>query len=160
MHMHDGAFGSLRDACRPDAAAHRRGAASQGRASGQRHRRGDGHPSVGRVAPPAHPERSGVRAGAARRAAPAVLAAARAVPGARSVDHRLPRTLGRPARSARRRDRAQSEEERQRMTRQRITLERTYKTSLPELWDLWTTKHGIESWWGPEGFRVEVERID
>lgn len=42
----------------------------------------------------------------------------------------------------------------------RITLERRYRTTLPELWDLWTTKEGIESWWGPEGFRVEVEKLD
>ena len=46
------------------------------------------------------------------------------------------------------------------MTRKRITLERTYETTLPELWDLWTTKKGIESWWGPEGFRVEVDKLD
>lgn len=46
------------------------------------------------------------------------------------------------------------------MTKQRITLERTYKTTLPELWDLWTTKDGIESWWGPEGFRVEVDKLE
>jgi uncharacterized protein YndB with AHSA1/START domain len=46
------------------------------------------------------------------------------------------------------------------MTRRRITLERTYKTTLAELWDLWTTKDGIESWWGPEGFRVEVDKLD
>jgi uncharacterized protein YndB with AHSA1/START domain len=44
--------------------------------------------------------------------------------------------------------------------RKRITLERTYKTSLSELWDLWTTKDGIEAWWGPEGFRVEVDKLD
>ena len=46
------------------------------------------------------------------------------------------------------------------MTKQRITLERTYQTSLANLWQLWTTKEGVESWWGPEGFRVEVVRID
>ncbi len=46
------------------------------------------------------------------------------------------------------------------MTKQRITLERSYRTTLPELWDLWTTKDGIESWWGPDGFRVEVDKID
>ena len=46
------------------------------------------------------------------------------------------------------------------MTRKRITLERAYKTTLTELWDLWTTKDGIESWWGPEGFRVEVHKLD
>ena len=29
-----------------------------------------------------------------------------------------------------------------------------------ELWDLWTTKEGFESWWGPEGFRVEVHALE
>ena len=41
-----------------------------------------------------------------------------------------------------------------------ITLERTYSASIDELWALWTTKEGFESWWGPEGFRVEVQRLD
>lgn len=25
---------------------------------------------------------------------------------------------------------------------------------------MWTTKEGIESWWGPDGFKVEVESLD
>ena len=29
----------------------------------------------------------------------------------------------------------------------RITLERTYEASLKDIWDLWTTKKGFESWW-------------
>lgn len=29
-----------------------------------------------------------------------------------------------------------------------------------ELWDLWTTKEGFESWWGPDGFRAEVHLIE
>jgi uncharacterized protein YndB with AHSA1/START domain len=41
-----------------------------------------------------------------------------------------------------------------------ITIERTYKASLSDVWALWTTKDGFESWWGPEGFRVEVSRLD
>lgn len=44
--------------------------------------------------------------------------------------------------------------------RRRITLERTYQSSVEELWDLWTTREGIESWWGPDGFRVEVRKLD
>jgi uncharacterized protein YndB with AHSA1/START domain len=28
------------------------------------------------------------------------------------------------------------------------------------VWDLWTTKEGFESWWGPQGFRVEVRAIE
>jgi uncharacterized protein YndB with AHSA1/START domain len=46
------------------------------------------------------------------------------------------------------------------MTTKRISLERTYKASLADLWALWTTKDGIESWWGPEGFAVTVTSID
>ena len=44
--------------------------------------------------------------------------------------------------------------------RRRITLERTYKASLQDVWDLWTTKEGIESWWGPDGFSVKVRKLD
>jgi uncharacterized protein YndB with AHSA1/START domain len=28
------------------------------------------------------------------------------------------------------------------------------------VWELWTTKEGIESWWGPEGFSVTVRDLD
>jgi uncharacterized protein YndB with AHSA1/START domain len=28
------------------------------------------------------------------------------------------------------------------------------------VWDLWTTKEGIESWWGPGGFAVTVRTLD
>ena len=28
------------------------------------------------------------------------------------------------------------------------------------VWELWTTKEGFESWWGPEGFRVEVHELE
>ena len=41
-----------------------------------------------------------------------------------------------------------------------IVLERTYRAPVAELWALWTTKDGFESWWGPEGFRTEVELIE
>lgn len=41
-----------------------------------------------------------------------------------------------------------------------IQLERTYDASLEDVWDLWTTKEGIESWWGPDGFNVEVIALD
>lgn len=40
------------------------------------------------------------------------------------------------------------------------TVERTYRAHVAELWDLWTTKDGFESWWGPEGFRVQVHTLD
>lgn len=42
----------------------------------------------------------------------------------------------------------------------RIVVERTYPATLEEVWDLWTTKEGFESWWGPQGFRVEVHELD
>jgi uncharacterized protein YndB with AHSA1/START domain len=44
--------------------------------------------------------------------------------------------------------------------RRRITLARTYEASLEDIWSLWTTKKGIESWWGPEGFTVKVRKLD
>jgi len=43
---------------------------------------------------------------------------------------------------------------------QKVNVERTYKARIGELWDLWTTKDGFESWWAPEGFRVEVHRLE
>lgn len=46
------------------------------------------------------------------------------------------------------------------MTTETITLERTYDAPVADVWELWTTKHGIEAWWGPEGFSVEVRAID
>jgi uncharacterized protein YndB with AHSA1/START domain len=39
-------------------------------------------------------------------------------------------------------------------------LERIYDASIEDVWDLWTTKEGIESWWGPDGFRVDVIELD
>ncbi|MGO4212104.1 SRPBCC domain-containing protein [Terriglobus sp. 2YAB30_2] len=44
--------------------------------------------------------------------------------------------------------------------RAHFTIERTYAASIDVVWDLWTTKDGIESWWGPEGFDVMVMSID
>ena len=44
--------------------------------------------------------------------------------------------------------------------RKRITLERVYRTEVQDVWDLWTTKEGIESWWGPGGFVVTVRKLD
>jgi uncharacterized protein YndB with AHSA1/START domain len=42
----------------------------------------------------------------------------------------------------------------------KVVLERTYRARVDELWKLWTTKEGFESWWGPEGFRVEVHTLE
>jgi uncharacterized protein YndB with AHSA1/START domain len=41
-----------------------------------------------------------------------------------------------------------------------IRLERRYEAAVEDLWYLWTTKEGFESWWGPQGFRVEVHKLD
>jgi uncharacterized protein YndB with AHSA1/START domain len=45
-------------------------------------------------------------------------------------------------------------------SKRKITIERTYKASPQKVWDLWTTKDGIESWWGPDGFEVKVRKLD
>lgn len=44
--------------------------------------------------------------------------------------------------------------------RRTITIERSFKATIEEVWDMWTTRDGIESWWGPEGFMTEVGKID
>ena len=41
-----------------------------------------------------------------------------------------------------------------------IRIERTYPTSAEEVWRLWTTSDGIESWWAPDGFKVEVRKLE
>src|SRR4051794_22180538 len=46
------------------------------------------------------------------------------------------------------------------VTRPKVVFERTYRAGVEELWELWTTKKGFESWWGPEGFRVEVHTLE
>ena len=44
--------------------------------------------------------------------------------------------------------------------RKRISLERVYQADVRDVWELWTTKEGIESWWGPGGFAVTVRKLD
>jgi uncharacterized protein YndB with AHSA1/START domain len=44
--------------------------------------------------------------------------------------------------------------------RPRVTLERTFEASPEEVWELWTTKDGIEAWMGPDGFSVSVSTLD
>lgn len=41
-----------------------------------------------------------------------------------------------------------------------ITIERTFSASLQDVWELWTTPEGIESWWGPDGFATKVLTLD
>lgn len=45
-------------------------------------------------------------------------------------------------------------------SRSSTILERTFRARVEELWSLWTTKEGFESWWGAEGSRVEVLEIE
>ena len=45
-------------------------------------------------------------------------------------------------------------------TTRTITLERVYDVPIEDVWALWTTREGIESWWGPPGFSVAVDKID
>lgn len=44
--------------------------------------------------------------------------------------------------------------------RQRITFERQFRATPAEVWELWTTKEGIEEWWGPDGFSVTVHELE
>jgi uncharacterized protein YndB with AHSA1/START domain len=44
--------------------------------------------------------------------------------------------------------------------RAQFSIERTYAATIDAAWALWTTKPGIESWWGPEGFDVTVTSLD
>jgi uncharacterized protein YndB with AHSA1/START domain len=41
-----------------------------------------------------------------------------------------------------------------------VVVERTYRADSKKLWDLWTTKEGFESWWGPVGFRAFVHSVE
>jgi uncharacterized protein YndB with AHSA1/START domain len=44
--------------------------------------------------------------------------------------------------------------------RPKLTLERTFQASIDDVWELWTTKEGIESWWGPAGFSVVISELN
>ena len=44
--------------------------------------------------------------------------------------------------------------------RARFSITRSYAATIGQAWALWTTKEGIESWWGPEGFTVTVMSLD
>ena len=45
-------------------------------------------------------------------------------------------------------------------TRPKLTLERTFRAPIQEVWALWTTREGIEAWWGPDGFSVGVRSLE
>lgn len=44
--------------------------------------------------------------------------------------------------------------------RRKVSIERTFDAAIEEVWELWTTKDGIESWWGPDGFEVKVRKLE
>jgi uncharacterized protein YndB with AHSA1/START domain len=44
--------------------------------------------------------------------------------------------------------------------KKRITLQRTFNAPLELVWELWTTREGIEAWWGPPGFEVKVRKLE
>ena len=45
-------------------------------------------------------------------------------------------------------------------SRQKVTLERTFDASIDEVWEMWTTKEGLESWWAPGGFGVKILKLE
>jgi len=42
----------------------------------------------------------------------------------------------------------------------REIFERTWNAPLQTVWELWTTPDGFASWFGPRGFRAEVDSMD
>lgn len=45
-------------------------------------------------------------------------------------------------------------------TRPKLTVERTFEASIEDVWELWTTREGMEAWMGPDGFAVRVTELD
>jgi uncharacterized protein YndB with AHSA1/START domain len=45
-------------------------------------------------------------------------------------------------------------------SRRKVTFERTFDASVEEVWEMWTTKAGLEAWWGPEGFATDVHKLE
>jgi uncharacterized protein YndB with AHSA1/START domain len=41
-----------------------------------------------------------------------------------------------------------------------FVIDRTLKASIEKVWKMWTTKEGLEKWWGPEGFSSVVRHLD
>jgi uncharacterized protein YndB with AHSA1/START domain len=41
-----------------------------------------------------------------------------------------------------------------------FVIDRTLKASIEKVWKMWTTKEGLEKWWGPEGFTSVVQHLD
>jgi uncharacterized protein YndB with AHSA1/START domain len=41
-----------------------------------------------------------------------------------------------------------------------FTIERTLHAPVDAVWRMWTTREGLESWWGPKGFTSTVRHLD
>jgi uncharacterized protein YndB with AHSA1/START domain len=41
-----------------------------------------------------------------------------------------------------------------------LEIVREYPAPVEDLWGLWTTRDGIQAWWGPDGFTVKVAELD
>lgn len=41
-----------------------------------------------------------------------------------------------------------------------MLLQRVFPSTVEKVWDLWTTKDGVESWWGPGGFTAKVRKLE
>lgn len=41
-----------------------------------------------------------------------------------------------------------------------FVIDRTLKASVDKVWRMWTTKEGLEKWWGPEGFSSTVRHLE
>jgi uncharacterized protein YndB with AHSA1/START domain len=41
-----------------------------------------------------------------------------------------------------------------------FVIDRTLKASVEKVWKMWTTKEGLEKWWGPEHFKSSVIHLD
>jgi uncharacterized protein YndB with AHSA1/START domain len=41
-----------------------------------------------------------------------------------------------------------------------FVIDRTLKASVEKVWKMWTTKEGLEKWWGPEDFSSTVRHLD
>src|ERR1700761_1869439 len=170
MYIHDKLLIDLSSPCRSCPASHRRNDEVR-RVRRWRHRQPHGYPAVRRVTAPADLDRGRNSPGAAGRTKAALLASKGGVRGDRSLGRWLPAPLESQARSfecgagkeAGPRDQNTQGEMMMTMptgTRARFSINRVYHASIKEVWELWTTKSGIESWWGPEGLGVVLPALN
>src|SRR5262249_45090874 len=174
--MHDNATRHFPDARRLDSPPHRRSAA-QRRAAGERHRQAGWRPSIRCFPASSHPARSRLRFDAAARTAAALLAPAGPLLRARQVAGPIPQPVGNTpgpsgssTRKATQNPKTHSQGARDMSDKirnavagasgRKIVIERTYRATIEELWELWTTKEGFGSWWAPEGFRAVVHAVE